>query len=140
MARITSAELTNLLVDVESAVNLTQFINIANRMVTKHCVDTAFTADELHDIELYLAAHFYCISRPRPVSESVGGVGESKQHTEAIGLDSNEYGQMAKRLDWSGALASLDNRMRKGLRTSVSLTWMGKENTEFEGDDVTYDS
>jgi len=109
---------------------VTSFITIANLMVTKHCTDTAFTAAELEIIERYLAAWAYCNSHPRSTSESAGGIGESKQHREDLGLDSNEFGQQAKLLDWSGALASLGVAAYKGLRRSVDLSWAGVENPD----------
>lgn len=128
MSRTDSTAVTALLVDVESGVSLDQFITVANIMVTKHCTDAAFTVDELEVIERYLAAHLYCISRPRPIQEKAGDVSENKQHVEALGLDATEFGQMVKRLDWSGALAALDARSSSNKRTSVSATWMGEEN------------
>jgi len=129
MARVTAADVQEI-VEVDSAISLTPFITVANLMVTKHCTDVSFTAAELFVIEKWLSAHFYAIRDKRVTSESADGIGQSLQHVEDLGLDANEYGQMAKRLDWSGALAALDNSSKSGLRKSVSLSWLGEENTE----------
>ena len=130
MARTTAAEV-QAIVEVDSTISLTPFITVANAIVTKHCVDTGFTVAELTLIETYLAAFFYRIRDKAATSEAApGGASQSIQHVEALGFDANEYGQMAKRLDWSGALASLDNSTKNGLRRSVIFEWMGEENDE----------
>jgi len=107
---------------------VTSFITTANLIVTKHCTDDDLTATELEAIERYFAAHLYCISHRRATQEKAGDVSENKQHVEGLGLDATEFGQQVKLLDWSGALAALDNSMKKGLRRSVSMSWAGKEN------------
>jgi hypothetical protein len=129
MARVTSAEVQEI-IEVDSTISLTPFITVANLMVTKHCVDTTFTADELKEIERWLSAFLYAVRDPRTTSEGAEGVSVSYQKSSSLGLDVNEYGQMAKRLDWSGALAALDNSTKNGLRRSVTLEWLGTENDE----------
>ena len=110
---------------------VTSFITTANLIVAKHCTDDDFTNSELEVIERYVAAHLYCVTHRRSTTEGGAGIpSETKQHVEDLGFDATEFGQMAKRLDWSGALASLDNASKKGLRRSVNLTWAGKENDE----------
>lgn len=131
MARTNATDVQALLGDAYSAsYPVTSFIDTANVMVTKHCVDDAFTVTELELIERYLAAFLYCVSHPRDTSETADGIGSSKQHREDLGLDANEFGQMVKRLDWSGALSSLDNAAKKGLRRSVTVSWAGKPNPD----------
>ncbi len=129
MARVTAADVQEI-IEVDATISLTPFITIANLMVTKHCVDTGFTADELFEIERWLSAFFYAVRDPRTTSEGAEGVSASYQKSSSLGLDANEYGQMVKRLDWSGALAALDNSSKSGLRRTVSLEWLGTENDE----------
>ena len=129
MARTTAADVQGI-VEVDATISLTPFITVANAVVTKHCVDDDFTAADLELIERYLAAYFYCLRDRRAVSETAKGVGQSLQHAEDLGFDANEYGQMAKRLDWSGALAALDVSSKSGLRRTVELTWLGIPNDE----------
>lgn len=132
MARTTASAVQEILGGAyDSSYAVTSFITVANLVVTKHCTNEDLTAAELEAIERYLTAHFYCVTHRRATQEGGAGIpNESRQHVEDLGLDATEFGQMAKRLDWSGALASLDNAAKKGLRRSVSLSWAGKENDE----------
>ena len=129
MARTTSAAVA-LIIEVDDSISLTSYIEAANALVTQHCTDTSFTTAQLELIERWLSAWAYALRDKRPVSNTARGVGESYQHVEALGFDANEYGQMAMRLDWSGALSSLNNSMKKGLRRSVGISWVGKELSE----------
>ena len=131
MANTNASAVQELLGDAYDATYaVTNYITVANLLVDRHCTNDDLTANELEAIERYLAAHFYCITHRRATQERAGDVGENKQHIEDLGLDATEYGQMAKRLDWTGALASLDNAAKKGLRRSVNISWAGKENSE----------
>jgi hypothetical protein len=131
MPNTTAAAVQTLLGEwYDSNYAVTTFITTASVVVTKHCIDDDLTTAELEEIERYLAAHFYCITHRRSIAEKAGDVGENKQHVEDLGFDATEFGQMAKVLDWTGALASLDRAMKKGLRRSVSISWAGKENDE----------
>lgn len=129
MARTTAADVQGI-VEVDASIGLTSFITVANAVVTKHCVDDDFTAAELELVERYLAAYFYCLRDRRATSETAEGIGQSLQHVEDLGFDANEYGQMAKRLDWSGALSALDRAAKGGLRRALEWTWGGVENDE----------
>lgn len=126
---VTEADVQGI-VEVDASISLTPFIDVAVSVVTKHCVDDDFTAAELNRIAIYLTAYFYCLRDRRAVSETAKGMGESLQHVEDLGFDANEYGQMAKRLDWSGALAALDSASKSGLRKTVELTWLGVPNDD----------
>jgi hypothetical protein len=131
MANTTAVAVQTLLGDAyDSNYAVTSFITTSYLVVTKHCTHADLTTTELEEIERYLAAHFYCITHRRNVSEKIDTLAENKQHVEGLGLDVTEFGQMAKMLDWSGALASLDNAMKNGKRRSVSVSWAGKENDE----------
>jgi hypothetical protein len=127
MAVRTTAEAVGLIIDVDSGISLTPFIEVANALVTKHCVDGAFTVAELELIERWLSAHFYAIRDPRTTQERAGSVGESYQSQVGLGFDVTHYGQMAMRLDWSGALALLNEQTKKGGRVTASVTWLGTE-------------
>ena len=132
MANTTASAVQTLLGDAyESSYAVTSFITVANTVVAKHCTDDDLTAAELEIIERYLAAHFYCVTHRRSTTEGGAGIpSETKQHVEDLGFDATEFGQMAKVLDWSGALASLDNAVKSGKRRSVAISWAGKENDE----------
>ena len=117
------------IVKTKSSIDLDPFLEVANALVTKHCTDTNFTDAELELIERYLAAHFYCIRDPRAKRERANIVSRETQSRVDIGFDVTHYGQMAIRLDWSGALAALNQRAKKGAM-SADVTWIGMTPTE----------
>lgn len=131
MAR-TDSIAVGLIIEVDDSISLTPFIEAANALVTQHCTNTDFTAAQLELIERWLAAWAYALRDKRATSDNARGVGQNYQHVEALGFDANEYGQVAMRLDWSGALASLNNANKKGLRRSVGVSWVGKSLDEQE--------
>lgn len=56
-------------------------------------------------IWLYLAAHFYSLSYPRPTSESGGGISQSwREPNPGTGLKSTVFGQQAVMLDTTATL------------------------------------
>lgn len=122
------------IIEHDSGISLAPFIEAASAVVTKHCTDSSFTATELELIERWLAAHFYAVRDPRAVSEKAGSVSETRQSKVDLGFDVTHYGQMAMRLDWSGALASLNQQAKQGGRVAVSLDWMGTEYEDMDDD------
>ena len=127
--RTTSAEVQEI-VDVESGVDLEPFIIAANELVTECCAGQDYSDTRLAEIERWLAAHFYCIRDARAVSERAGSVGQTLQSKVDLGFDVTHYGQMAMRLDTEGGLAALNERIKTGKRTGVSVTWLGTENPD----------
>jgi hypothetical protein len=67
----TTADLVGGVVEVDDGDDLTPFIRSAHRLIVRFCepflnngTANAYTADDLTDIETWLAAHFYaCLSR-----------------------------------------------------------------------------
>lgn len=69
---------------------------------------TGLSDNTLHDIEMYLAAHFASTTDPRAQSENVGREYQySVQGKTDMGLDSTFFGQQAQMLDTTGTLAEL---------------------------------
>lgn len=128
MARTTSTAVGEI-IDVDSNILVSPFIEAANAIVTKQCTDTDFTAAELELIERWLAAHFYAIRDPRRLSDRASVVSKTIESKVDLGFDVTRYGQMAMRLDWSGALAALNEMGKKG-RVSASVNWIGMTPTE----------
>jgi len=126
--RTTSASVSGI-IEVDSAISLTPFIEAANAVVTQCCtgLTTAYTATQLELIERWLSAHFYTVREMRVMSEKAGPVSERVQSKVDLGFDTSHYGQMAMRLDWHGGLASLNEQIKKGAITSVGITWLGTE-------------
>lgn len=107
-ARITVEELLDIIdTDLEES-QINAFINTANNLVTAKLEDSGLDSTMLHDIELWLSAHFVCMRDMRAKSEDIAGEyrvtyqGETK-----TGLDATLYGQQALLLDYTGTLAAL---------------------------------
>lgn len=111
MARVTSAEVLEI-IDVDSSItNLTPFITSANLLVTNaFSGDTQVGDATLKEIERNIAAHLICARDPRAIEEwnvemRVKYMGEFKE-----GLKATPYGQTALLLDFTGKLASLGKK------------------------------
>lgn len=128
MARTTDI-LVEGIIEVESAISLTPFIDAANMLVTKFCTNLVsdYTSDELIKIETWLAAHFYTVREGRAFQEKAGPVSERKQSKVDLGFATSHYGQMAMTLDYYGGLAGLNESIKKGKVNKISVTWLGTE-------------
>ena len=135
MAVRTTSVAVQAICNVKSSVSLTPFIEAANAIVTKHCTDTAFTATELELIERWLSAHCYKMRELHIEQERAGPVGRSFQTYLNLGFDNSTYGQMAMRLDWSGALSALNEQAKKGAAITVGVTWLGTPYDEIDDDE-----
>lgn len=121
---ITSTDVEGI-VKVKSGDSLTPFINVATMVVEKHCIDDAFTNDELNEIAKWLSAHFYLIYNPARLSDRAAVVSKQIESRVDLGFDVTRHGQMAMRLDWSGALSALNEQAKKGAKMTVGVTWLG---------------
>jgi len=126
--RTTDAEV-EAIIEVDENISLTPFITAANQVVTDNCTDydDEYSADKLILIETWLAAHFYTVRDMRAESEKAGSVSEKKQSKVDLGFDTSHYGQMAMRLDNLGGLAALNEKIKMGTFSPVSVTWLGTE-------------
>lgn len=123
MAIRTTAEAVAAIIEVDSDISLTPFIETASNLTDRVAAgDFAVTLTTLELIERWLSAHFYAQRDPRVTSERAGSVGASYQSAVATGLKNTHYGQMALSLDPTGILKSLSDGTRR-----ASVTWLGKE-------------
>lgn len=105
--------------------SLTTYISTASTIVDR-VVSIAgdkgytLTTTELELIERWLAAHAYAQMDKPLASKSSGGASGSFQGQTAKGFESTLYGQMALRLDWTGALTIIDKRQ------TVDFFWAGR--------------
>jgi len=130
VSRTTSIAVSEI-IEVDTSISLTPFINTASAMVTKHCAELyAYTDEELELIERYLAAHFYTLRDPRPTQETAGKVNQWLQSKVDLGLATSHYGQMAMVLDYNGGLSKLNTETKKGGKRTVGISWLGTENEE----------
>lgn len=122
----TTVELVGGICEVDEDIDLTPFIESASAMVDDCCLDSGYTDVKLELIERWLSACFYCMRELRVGSESIG-ISTSYQSSIGLGLDHNQYGQMAKRLDSAGGLAALDEKIKRGTTGRPGVFWLGTE-------------
>jgi hypothetical protein len=131
MARTTAASVKEI-VKIRSSVPDTKALNrgittanlLVSRIVAPNYDEDNEDADAalLVEIETYLAAHFFCIFKPRRLMEMAGKVQQTIESRVDLGLRVTRYGQQAIILDVSGALAGLADG-----KVAVGIKWLGTE-------------
>ena len=136
MARTTTSNVVGI-IEIDSGISLTPFIEVANALVTEVCAaatdsdgDLVYDATRLELIERWLSAHFYHQRDPKASREEVDDVASTYRSIVEIGFNNTHYGQMAMRIDTNGGLARLNEAAKAGKSTTVSLSWLGKTKTE----------
>lgn len=124
MARTTSGAVEGI-IEVDSSISLTPFIESANALVTEVCVPLEYDDIRLELIERWLAAHFYAIRDPRTTSEKAGPVSANYQSKVDLGFNVTHYGQMAMRLDTLGGLAALQKKIETGIGIKPGIAFIG---------------
>lgn len=133
MARTTAA-LVAKIIEVDSSIIVTPdtdfapFIEWANAIITDVCVPLGYDDERLALIEKWLSAHAYAIRDPRITSEAAGKGAVSASYESKVDLNLNltRYGQSAMVLDTKGGLASLQQKLLKGISIQPSITFIGK--------------
>ena len=105
--------------------SLTRFITAANLVTTRvnACAGTkgiALSTAELAEIETWLAAHMYVMSRQNVASQNTAGAGGTYQGQTGMGIQASKYGQTALMIDYSGCLLAIAERKM------ASMGWLGK--------------
>lgn len=130
MARTTSKLVQGILGrNYQKGVSLTSFIDSASSLIddVEACAnedETVLSAAKLAILEMWVAAHCYCMMDPIYQSKNTDGAGATFQGQAGMGLQSTRYGQMALSLDPSGCLAAI------GMNQSAGGFWMGKRPSE----------
>jgi len=112
MALVTDSEV-KAVIDTER--DTTPFINAAHLIVTEDLANSGHSNDRLKQIELYLAAHFVCVTEESGglTSSKVGQASETYGGKFTQGFNLTRYGQQAVVLDTTGALAALAEPTKK---------------------------
>ncbi len=126
-ARVSAAEVQSIIEVDTNIADITPFITVANLLVDQVCLDSGYTDELLKEIERWLAAHFYAIRDPRFQSQGAGGASASFQGQTGMMLEATSYGQQAMILDVEGNLAVLNENIQRGLKPTVSVSWLGTE-------------
>jgi hypothetical protein len=118
------------IVEYNPDIDLAAFLRTANVMVTyvESCdTRSLLSANQLKEIEIWLAAHYYSV-RDQIYSSEKTADSEADFQTGVKGsgsLDTTDYGRQAMAIDITGCLASLNEQSKKG-KLSASLNWLGK--------------
>jgi hypothetical protein len=113
----TNADLVRGILKIKTSIDITPFISDASDLIDE-VVATQVKSDgltpyhtgaRLTRIETWLAAHFVAVAYRRRIQEGVSGVQSTYEGKVDLNLDVTEYGQQAKILDTSGALAKYNN-------------------------------
>lgn len=109
--RVTGAEVKDIIDTALTELQVAPFITAANLTITDILgATTALSSDQLKEIERWLASHFVAIRDPRIIRERTGEAEATYSGKTAMGLDSTFYGQQAKMLDTTGALANIGKK------------------------------
>lgn len=106
MARVTPTDLRNY-IDTDPAIKLEPYIRTATRMtdaIAAKAVNDPIGDELLEEIELNLAAHFYCLRDRRLAEEGKGRTRAKYQGTTGMGFEATDYGCIALQLDITGSL------------------------------------
>lgn len=132
MAARTTSTLVGNVIELDSSIDVAEFINTANLFYDAIIGAATHSAALAEMIERWLAAHFYSIRDPRVQSEGVKGLTQTYAMSVAVGLEVTTHGQQAIALDSSGKLAawilaikgktSLLGKVGAG---SIGISWMG---------------
>lgn len=111
MATLVSDAQVKAVIDTQR--DTTPFITAADLIITEDLANAGLSVARLTQIELYLAAHFTCITEERGgiQAEKAGDIFEKYQppstSKNAGGLATTRYGQQALALDTSGTLRKM---------------------------------
>ena len=108
-ARVTGAEVKEIIKTSLIAAEIDPFIIPANLIVTNNLASSSLGTDTLKEIERWLSAHFLATSnfQRQLKSQKVDDAAESYAGKFDMNLQFTQYGQMALTLDTTGALANL---------------------------------
>jgi len=94
--------------------DLTPYINTAHLIVCEDLNTGENSIERLTQIELYLSAHYACLSDGGQIqSHKVGDATDTYAVSKDSGLGSTNYGQTAIGIDNSGKLAEMANPTKK---------------------------
>lgn len=127
MSRTTQTAVKRI-IDVDTAVNLTPFIDTASELVTEVCESLGtYSEDRLELIERWLAAHFYAIfdQQNQLTGEKTGPVSAQYGQNVGVGLKYTRWGHQVLLLDTAGGFAALNANAEKGARVQRNITFLG---------------
>jgi len=112
MARTTTDEVESI-VEVDSSLDVTPFITVANLLVTQKLTGLGYSVGYLKEIERWLAAHFVAIRQKQEKSVTIGDASASYYGQSGLGLDFTSYGQQVKIMETTGTLLNLGKKVAR---------------------------
>jgi len=111
MARVTDSEVKQI-ISLNEISDTAPFIDTATVIVDEHLMDSGMSDSILKKIELYLTAHLVTLHpSERQLTESRMGDAQDKYTGKfSQGLDSTQFGQMVKILDYTGKLTNMTGK------------------------------
>jgi hypothetical protein len=127
MAIRTTEEAVGGIIELDEDIDLTPFIETANNIIDRVCLQSGYDDSTLELIERWLSAHFYSIRDPRTISESVKGISERFEDgiggsSRSSGFSLTRYGRQAMLIDTDGNLMILES---SGGKIKGSITHIG---------------
>lgn len=110
MARVTEAEVKEIIDVDEDLTSILAHIMSANILVTKVLGTAGLEEDHLKEIERWLSAHFVAIQDQREKRVDTGEGKVEYWGKVGLGLDFTSYGQQVKVLDTTGKMADLGKK------------------------------
>lgn len=112
--RITNGQVYDVRSDLDSSLALTEHILTAVTITDRLDSVTTLSDAELERVELYLAVHFASLDQDKVVDRQIEGA-QDKFATGKTGLklDFTRWGQMAKLIDHTGTLDTMDSQRLK---------------------------
>jgi hypothetical protein len=108
--RVTEGEVKALMRTGLQESEITPHLKAASSVVDNALAGQGYSANELSQIELWLAAHFVSCTDPAVSREKIGESDVQYHGKTDMGLDFTPYGQQVKMLDYKGKLAAIANQ------------------------------
>ena len=124
MARVTEAEVNEILEDSVAIATVTAFIIAANAFITAAVgTDTVLTDAMKKELERYMCAHLITSTIGRQFIEAGGGPAPKIKYVNQYGknLASTSYGQAVLTMDVTGKIAAFSDRTRSRIRAVLSF-------------------
>ena len=122
MARVTSAEVIEIMDEVDSGTDLTPFITAGNIVVTNTLGGEGLAASLLKEIERWFVAHLAVSKYRRAENEKIGDASVKYQGQAGKGLEGSTYGQQVLLLDTTGKMASIGKRKSSVETIDIDVT------------------
>ncbi len=131
----TTEDLVRDIISTDIDIDVNPFIRAASVLVNKISSNDytgLLDANDLKEIETWLAAHLYAHRDQLLTSKSTSGASGSFQGQFGMLFESTQYGQTAMLLDITMYLAKLQQQIKDGGKKTLGMVWIGSTEQEYE--------